>query len=161
MNFLKLSDFLKNKIKLYLIRGFYISFFTSLNLKSFALVVRNTKLFHLPLGLLDQSHMPVHDLRSKAWDEFAVPDAPSLDFVFTVCDNAAGEVCPIWPGHPATAHWSYADPSEAPGSEAQKREAFRQTLLAIHRRLELFINLPTAALERLALQTSARGLAGR
>ena len=115
----------------------------------------------LALEALQGAGISTQGLRSKNWDEFAEPDAPQMDLVITVCDNAAGEVCPIWPGHPATAHWSYADPSEAPGSEAQKREAFRQTLLAIHRRLELFINLPTAALERLALQTSARGLAGK
>ena len=115
----------------------------------------------LALEALQDAGISTQGLRSKNWDEFAEPDAPQMDLVITVCDNAAGEVCPIWPGHPATAHWSYADPSEAPGSEAQKREAFRQTLLAIHRRLELFINLPTAALERLALQTSARGLAGQ
>ena len=115
----------------------------------------------LALEALQHAGISTQGLRSKNWDEFAEPDAPQMDLVITVCDNAAGEVCPIWPGHPATAHWSYADPSEAPGSEAQKREAFRQTLLAIHRRLELFINLPTAALERLALQTSARGLAGQ
>jgi arsenate reductase (thioredoxin) len=114
----------------------------------------------LALEALQHAGMATDGLWSKNWDEFAAPDAPQMDLIITVCDNAAGEVCPIWPGHPATAHWSYADPSEAPGSEAQKREAFRQTLLAIHRRLELFINLPPAALQRLALQTSARGLAG-
>ena len=115
-----------------------------------------------PLGLevLGHAGIATEGLRSKSWDEFATPDAPHMDLVITVCDNAAGEVCPIWPGHPATAHWSYADPSEGPGNEAQKREAFRQTLLAMHRRLELFVNLQPAALQRLALQTSARGLAG-
>jgi arsenate reductase (thioredoxin) len=112
----------------------------------------------MALEALQQAGISTEALRSKNWDELAEPDAPQMDLVITVCDNAAGEVCPIWPGHPATAHWSYADPSEAPGSEAQQREAFRQTLLAIHRRLELFVNLPPAALQRLALQTSARGL---
>ena len=114
----------------------------------------------MALEVLQNAGIATAGLHSKNWDEFAAPDAPQMDLVITVCDNAAGEVCPIWPGHPATAHWSYADPSEAPGGEAQQREAFRQTLLAIHRRLELFINLPPAALQRLALQTSARGLAG-
>jgi arsenate reductase (thioredoxin) len=115
----------------------------------------------MALEALQHAGISTNGLRSKNWEEFAKPDAPQMDLIITVCDNAAGEVCPIWPGHPATAHWSYADPSEASGDEAQQREAFRQTLLAIYRRLELFINLPTAALERLALQSSARGLAGQ
>lgn len=115
-----------------------------------------------PLGLevLKAAGIATEGLRSKSWDEFALPDTPVMDLVVTVCDNAAGEVCPFWPGHPATAHWGYADPSETEGSEAQKREAFRQTMLAIHHRLELFVNLPPAAVERLVLQTSARRLAG-
>lgn len=115
-----------------------------------------------PLGLevLKAAGIATEGLRSKSWDEFALPDTPVMDLVVTVCDNAAGEVCPFWPGHPATAHWSYADPSETEGNEAQKREAFRQTMLAIHHRLELFVNLPPAAVERLVLQTSARRLAG-
>ena len=115
-----------------------------------------------PLGLevLRHAGIATEGLRSKSWDEFAKPDAPHMDLVITVCDNAAGEVCPYWPGQPATAHWGYADPSETEGSEAQKREAFRLTLLAIHHRLELFVNLPPAAVERLVLQTSARRLAG-
>jgi arsenate reductase (thioredoxin) len=115
----------------------------------------------LALEALQHAGISTDGLRSKNWDEFARPDAPQMDLIITVCDNAAGEVCPIWPGHPATAHWSYADPSETAGDEAQQREAFRQTLLAIYRRLALFINLPTAALERLALQSAARGLAGK
>jgi len=82
-----------------------------------------------------------------------------MDLIITVCDNAAGEACPVWPGHPATAHWSYADPSEGDASEAHKTEAFRQTLLAIKRRLELFCSLPDAKLEQALLQTSARQLA--
>jgi arsenate reductase (thioredoxin) len=142
----------------------------------------------MALEALQNAAISTDGLRSKNWDEFAAPEvanvrragppqastAPSggsevhevtsvgviFDLIITVCDNAAGEVCPFWPGHPATAHWSYPDPSEAPGGEAEKREAFRQTLLAIHRRLELFVNLPPEALERLALQTSARGLVG-
>ena len=82
-----------------------------------------------------------------------------MDLVITVCDNAAGEVCPFWPGHPATAHWGYADPSGVEGDEAKKLEAFRQTLLAIHRRLELLTNLPPEKLERAMVQQSARDLA--
>jgi arsenate reductase (thioredoxin) len=114
----------------------------------------------MALEALQHAGISTSGLRSKNWDEFAKPDAPHMDLIITVCDNAAGEVCPIWPGHPATAHWSYADPSETAGDDAQQREAFRQTLLAIHRRLALFVALPPAALQRLALQTSARSLAG-
>ena len=114
----------------------------------------------LGLEVLKAAGIATEGLRSKSWDEFALPDTPVMDLVVTVCDNAAGEACPFWPGHPATAHWGYADPSETEGSEAQKREAFRQTMLAIHHRLERFVNLPPAAVERLVLQTSARRLAG-
>lgn len=115
-----------------------------------------------PLGLevLKAAGIPTEGLRSKSWDEFALPDAPVMDLVITVCDNAAGEVCPFWPGHPATAHWDYADPSAGEGSDEQKLEAFRQTLHAIHRRLELLVNLPPASLGKLMLQNSARDLAG-
>jgi len=114
-----------------------------------------------PLGLqvLDAAGISTQGLRSKSWDEFAQADAPHMDLVITVCDNAAGEVCPFWPGHPATAHWSYADPSAGEGDEAQKLEAFRQTLHAMHRRLELLVNLPPASLGKLTLQNSAQELA--
>ena len=114
-----------------------------------------------PLGLqvLQKAGISTEGLRSKSWDEFAVADAPHMDLVITVCDNAAGEVCPFWPGHPATAHWGYADPSGVEGDEAKKLEAFRQTLLAIHRRLELLINLPADKLERAMVQQAARDLA--
>ena len=114
-----------------------------------------------PLGLqvLQNAGISTEGLRSKSWDEFAAADAPHMDLVITVCDNAAGEVCPFWPGHPATAHWGYADPSGVEGDEAKKLEAFRQTLLAIHRRLELLTNLPPEKLERAMVQQSARDLA--
>lgn len=114
-----------------------------------------------PLGLqvLRTAGIPTEGLRSKSWDEFARPDAPHMDLVITVCDNAAGEVCPFWPGQPATAHWGYADPSEGDGTQEQKLEAFRQTLHALHRRLELLVNLPPASVDKLMLQTSARDLA--
>ncbi len=114
-----------------------------------------------PLGLqtLRSAGIATESLRSKSWDEFARPDAPHMDLVITVCDNAAGEVCPFWPGQPATAHWGYADPSEGDGTEAQKLEAFRQTLHAIRRRLDLLVNLPAAGVDKLMLQTRARGLA--
>ena len=98
-------------------------------------------------------------LRSKTWDEFATADAPHMDLVITVCDNAAGEVCPFWPGQPATAHWGYADPSAIDGTDTQKLDAFRQTLFAIKRRLELLTQLPAASIARLMLEKSARDLA--
>jgi protein-tyrosine-phosphatase len=113
----------------------------------------------LALATLQQAGVSIEGLSSKSWDCFAVPDAPHMDLVITVCDNAAGEVCPYWPGHPATAHWGYADPSEKQGSEAEKREAFMQTLLQIKQRLELFINLPAASLDKLVIQQTARELA--
>ncbi len=114
-----------------------------------------------PLGLkvLQNVGIATEGLYSKSWDVFAVADAPQMNLIITVCDNAAGEVCPTWPGHPATAHWSYPDPSEGNGSEAEKLEAFRQTLHAIKYRLELFCSLPDAKLEQALLQSSARQLA--
>lgn len=114
-----------------------------------------------PLGLqvLQNAGIAIDGLHSKSWDVFAGPNAPQMDLIITVCDNAAGEVCPVWPGHPATAHWSYSDPSEGDGSNAEKLEAFRKTLHAIKRRLELFCSLPDAKLEQALLQTSARQLA--
>ena len=112
----------------------------------------------LALQVLQSAGIATDGLRSKSWDEFATPDAPQMDLIITVCDNAAGEVCPIWPGHPATAHWGYADPSEVQGTDAQRLEAFRQTLLAIRRRLDLMVNLPLAQLDRLVLERSARDL---
>jgi arsenate reductase (thioredoxin) len=114
-----------------------------------------------PLGLkvLQAAGISVDGLRSKSWDEFAAADAPHMDLIITVCDNAAGEVCPFWPGQPATAHWGLADPSEGTASDTVKEEAFRQTLLIIHRRLELLVSLPASAVSRLMLQTSARDLA--
>jgi protein-tyrosine-phosphatase len=113
-----------------------------------------------PLGLqvLQNAGIATEGLHSKSWDEFALPDAPHMDLVITVCDNAAGEVCPYWPGQPATAHWGYADPSAGDGTDAQKLEAFRQTLLALKRRLELMVSLPTAKLEINMLQGTAREL---
>jgi arsenate reductase len=113
-----------------------------------------------PLGLavLKAAGIPTNGLSSKSWDEFAKPDAPHMDLVITVCDNAAGEVCPYWPGQPATAHWGYADPSAGDGTDAEKTEAFRQTLHAIRRRLDLLVNLPTDRVQKLMLQNTAREL---
>ena len=113
----------------------------------------------LALQVLEHLNLPHEGLRSKSWNEFAGPDAPPLDFVFTVCDNAAGEVCPYWPGKPATAHWGYADPSAGDGSDEQKAEAFKHTLHAIRRRLDLLVNLPDDKLETMVLQQTAKDLA--
>lgn len=112
----------------------------------------------LALEVLQSAGISTEGLRSKSWDEFATPDAPQMDLIITVCDNAAGEVCPIWPGHPATAHWGYADPSEGDGTDEQQLEAFRQTLHAMKRRLELLVSLPEDKLAKAVLQTTARQL---
>ena len=113
----------------------------------------------LALEVLQKEGIGIEGLRSKSWDEFALADAPHMDLVITVCDNAAGEVCPYWPGQPATAHWGYEDPSAGDASEDEKRIAFLKTLHMIRRRLEIFINLPVASLSKMALQQSARELA--
>jgi arsenate reductase (thioredoxin) len=103
------------------------------------------------LELLERSRIDTTGLRSKSWDEFARPGAPQMDFVFTVCDNAAAEPCPYWPGQPMTAHWGVADPAAAEGSEDDKRRAFRQAFSALSARINLFVNLPMDKLDRLAL----------
>jgi arsenate reductase len=103
------------------------------------------------LALLARMSLPTEGLRSKPWDEFAAPGAPKLDFVFTVCDNAAGEVCPVWPGQPATAHWGVPDPAAVEGDDAAKTEAFRQAFRSLERRISVFISLPIASLDRMAL----------
>ena len=113
----------------------------------------------MALKTLESAGISTDGLRSKSWDEFAAVDAPHMDLVITVWDDAAGEVCPLWPGQPAIAHWGYADPSAIVGDDAQKLEAFRQTPYQIKRRLDLLINLPTASIDRLMLENSARGLA--
>jgi arsenate reductase len=112
----------------------------------------------LALQVLEAAGVPTAGLASKSWDVFGTPDAPKMDLVITVCDNAAGETCPYWPGQPATAHWGYADPSAVEGSEAERRAAFHRTMIAIRQRLELLASLPPASLDRLSLQTTARGL---
>jgi protein-tyrosine-phosphatase len=121
----------------------------------------NQKPNALGLQVLQNAGVSVEGLRSKSWDEFAAPDAPQMDLIITVCDNAAGEVCPIWPGHPATAHWGYADPSAGNGSDDENREAFRKTLHDIKRRLELLINLPADKLAKAMLQHTARELSAQ
>jgi arsenate reductase len=96
----------------------------------------------LALQLLQEIGYDVSGLRSKSWDEFAQPGAPHMDFIITVCDNAAAEVCPVWPGHPATAHWGIADPAAVTGSDAERRRAFREAMMALRARIELFAQLP-------------------
>ncbi len=106
----------------------------------------------LALDVLRRARVPVDDPRSKSWDEFATPDAPPLDFVFTVCDNAAQEVCPIWPGQPMTAHWGIADPAAVEGTDEEKERAFSRALRELDARLKIFTSLRLEALDRLSLQ---------
>ncbi len=113
----------------------------------------------MALQVLANAGIDTTGLASKNWDVFGTPDAPHMHLVITVCDNAAGETCPYWPGQPATAHWGYPDPSEVQGTDEQRLEAFRQTLHAIRRRLELLVNLPLANVDKLMLQKQARDLA--
>ena len=113
----------------------------------------------LSLRALEKVGIPTEGLRSKSWDEFGQPGAPHMDLVITVCDNAANETCPYWPGQPATAHWGYPDPSLVEGSDAQKLEAFLNTLHHMKRRMELLVSLPEASVSKLMLQDAARGLA--
>ena len=104
------------------------------------------------LDLLRQLNHPVKELHSKGWDKFAVPGAPQLDYTFTVCDNAANEVCPIWPGQPMTAHWGLPDPATAEGNEAERRVAFSDTYRMLRNRISTFLNLPLASLDRMSLK---------
>lgn len=104
------------------------------------------------LDVLRSLGHPVEDLRSKSWDEFAQPNAPKLDFVFTVCDNAAGEVCPIWPGQPMTAHWGIPDPAAVEGSDAEIHAAFFDAYRQLRNRISLFTALPIASIDRLSLR---------
>jgi len=103
------------------------------------------------LDLLQRNNMPTEGIRSKSWDEFASPDAPKLDFVFTVCDQAAGEVCPVWPGQPMTAHWGLEDPAQVEGEEAQQR-AVKNVFMQLNRRIGIFTSLPLEKIERHSLQ---------
>jgi arsenate reductase (thioredoxin) len=113
------------------------------------------------LELLRRSKIPTDGLRSKSWDEFARPGAPELDFVFTVCDQAAGETCPYWPGQPMTAHWGMPDPAAVEGPHEQKLQAFAETFRVLRRRIELFASLPLESLDRLALQRRLEDIATR
>lgn len=104
------------------------------------------------LKQLEAAHLPTAGLRSKSWDEFAIPGAPALDFVFTVCDNAANEICPAWPGQPMTAHWGVPDPVAVSGDTAQVEKAFRDAFFVLDRRIALFLSLPLPTLDHLALK---------
>ncbi|HEU4459437.1 MAG TPA: arsenate reductase ArsC [Methylibium sp.] len=106
-------------------------------------------------------HMPIDGFRSKSWDEFAAPGAPVMDFVFTVCDNAAGEVCPFWPGQPMTAHWGVADPAAVEGSDEVKAQAFLDAALTLKRRIELMLALPLASLDKHRIERELREIGKR
>ncbi|MBU6470000.1 MAG: arsenate reductase ArsC [Gammaproteobacteria bacterium] len=112
----------------------------------------------LALQLLEQNRIPTAGLRSKSWDEFAAPDAPKMDFVFTVCDQAAQEPCPYWPGQPMTAHWGVSDPAAVEGSEEQQQRAFRDALMVLSRRIERFACLPLDKLDKLTLSKNLRDI---
>jgi arsenate reductase len=112
----------------------------------------------LALELLRQLRIPTTGLRSKSWDEFAGPDAPPMDFVITVCDQAAGEQCPFWPGQPVTAHWGMPDPAAVEGTQDEKRRAFSDTANMLRRRIDLLANLPLDGLDRLSLQNGIRDI---
>jgi arsenate reductase (thioredoxin) len=108
----------------------------------------------LALKQLELAHLPTVGLRSKSWNEFAVSGAPKFDFVFTVCDNAARETCPVWPGQPMTAHWGVPDAAAVEGTPEQSEGAFREAFLLVERRINLFLSLPLASLDKLAIQTA-------
>ena len=101
---------------------------------------------------MKRTHLPTDGLRSKSWGEFAKPDAPKLDFVFTVCDNAANEVCPVWPGQPMTAHWGVPDPAAVRGTAEEIKRAYREAFVTLDRRIGLFLCLPLAAIDKLAIK---------
>jgi len=113
------------------------------------------------LQTLRDMGMPALGARSKSWDEFATTDAPQMDFVFTVCDNAAGEACPIWPGQPMTAHWGLPDPATARGSEDEVKRAFRDAAVTLRRRIELLLALPLSTLDSMAIQRQVRDIGTR
>lgn len=119
----------------------------------------NQKPNPMAIATLEKAGISTEGLTSKSWDVFATPDAPHMDLIITVCDNVAGEVCPYWPGQPATAHWGYSDPSETIGTDEQKLEAFKQTLHQIKRRLDLLTSLPLESLSKMTLENTVRELA--
>ena len=110
------------------------------------------------LRQLEAAHLPIRGFRSKSWDEFARPGAPKLDFVFTVCDNAANEVCPVWPGQPMTAHWGVPDPAAVQGTDEQVARAYREAFFLLDRRISLFLSLPLSTLDGLSLKREIDGI---
>jgi arsenate reductase (thioredoxin) len=110
------------------------------------------------LDLLKRMNLPAEGLRSKSWDEYAAAGAPAIDLIFTVCDNAAGEVCPVWPGMPITAHWGIADPAAVEGTDIEKAAAFRKALKDLETRIKLLMSLPIDSLDRMALQAKLRDI---
>jgi len=112
----------------------------------------------LALATLERLQMPSSGYRSKSWDEFVKPGAPVFDFIFTVCDNAAGEVCPVWPGRPMSAHWGVPDPAAVEGTDEQRRKAFMDTAITLRRRIELFLSLPLQRLDAMSLQHELRSI---
>jgi arsenate reductase len=114
----------------------------------------------LALALLQENRLPTRDLRSKPWDEFAIPGAPKLDFVVTVCDNAASETCPVWPGQPVTAHWDIPDPAAAGGTLEQRREAFSMAFRMLEQRIRPFASLPDERLEGASLAQELARITG-
>jgi arsenate reductase len=115
----------------------------------------------LAIDELRRLGLPTEGYRSKSWDEFAAPGAPTMDFVFTVCDNARNEPCPVWPGHPVTAHWGVEDPAAVTGSVEQRRQAFRGAALVLWRRIELLLSLPLEKLDHLARQAGTAEIGRR
>jgi arsenate reductase len=115
----------------------------------------------LALDVLERLHLPTRGLRSKSWNEFARPGAPVMDFVSTVCDQAAGEVCPLWPGNPVTAHWGVADPAAVQGKEAEQRRAFREAYVVLENRIKLFVALPIETLDRMAIKRNVDDIGRR
>src|SRR5215471_2630145 len=113
------------------------------------------------LRQLATAHVPSNGLRSKSWEEFSYPGAPEIQFVFTVCDNAAKEICPVWPGHPLTAHWGVADPAAVHGTAQEVEAAFRNAYFLLDRRISLFLSLPFSSLDRLALQREITRIGGQ
>jgi len=115
----------------------------------------------LALDVLEKLQLPTAGLRSKSWNEFARPHAPVMDFVFTVCDQAAGEVCPVWPGNPVTAHWGVPDPAAVPGRDAEQRKAFREVYVTLENRIKLLVALPIEKLDRLAIKRNVDDIGRR
>jgi arsenate reductase (thioredoxin) len=113
------------------------------------------------LSELEAAGIPTTGLRSKSWDEFATPDAPAMDFIFTVCDNAAKEVCPVWPGHPVTAHWGIPDPAAVKGTDDEIQRAYREAFVQLDERIGLFLSLPFASIDQLALKTELDNIGQR